>query len=73
MGTTSLWTIVLPVCLIVGCSSASDPEQKPPQKTVFDGLVGTEQRARDVQKTVNENAERARKATDSQERGDSSP
>jgi hypothetical protein len=67
--------LVLGVSLLSACSSG-DPAAKtpaPPQKTVFDPLVQTEQRARDGQKTIDENAERTRKATDAEERGDSSP
>jgi hypothetical protein len=59
----------LSVLFIVSCASP-DP---PPKKTVFDPLVQAEQRARDVQKTVNAQAEAASKAVDTQERGDTSP
>jgi hypothetical protein len=69
--------LVLGVSLLSACSSgdpaAKTPAPKPPEKTVFDPLVQTEQRARDVQKTVDENAERTRKAADAEERGDKSP
>jgi hypothetical protein len=66
MGWLQVWTISLSVLFITSCSS---PEP-PPKKTVFDPLLQTEQRARDVQKTVDENAEATRKALDAQERGD---
>jgi hypothetical protein len=36
-------------------------------------LLQTEQRARDVQKAVDANAEATRKAVDTQERGDTAP
>ena len=71
MGANSLWKMLLPVCLLMGCGSPESPERKLPEKTVFDPLVKQEQRARDVQKTVDENAERTRKAVDAQERGES--
>jgi len=70
MGTNSLWQMLLPVCLLVGCGSAESPAQKPQEKTVFDPLVQQEQRARDVQKTVDANADRTRKMLDAQERGE---
>jgi len=43
------------------------------KKTVFDPLLQAEQRARDVQKTVDQNADSTRKAVDTQERGDTAP
>jgi hypothetical protein len=54
---------------IVSCGS---PEP-PPKKTVFDPLLQAEEHAREVQKTVNAQAEAASKAVDTQERGDTSP
>ncbi len=48
-----------------GCS---DPP--PPKKTVFDPLTQQVDRAREVQKTVDQNADATRSAVDSQERGD---
>jgi hypothetical protein len=39
---------------------------------VFDPLTQQEERAREVQKTVDEQAARTRKAIDAQERGDTS-
>lgn len=69
--------LVLGASLLAACSSgqpaAPTPGPKPPEKTVFDPLVQTEQRARDVQTTIDASAERARKAADAQERGDSAP
>jgi hypothetical protein len=56
----------------VSCSS-SEPPPKPPEKNVFDSLTQTEQRARDVQKTLDDSASRARQSVAAQERGDSAP
>ena len=66
---SKLSTMLLPVLFIIGCAA---PEP-PPQKTVFDPLVQAEQRARDVQKTVDQHADSMRKAVDTQERGDTNP
>ena len=63
-------TMSLSVLFIVSCGS---PDPPPPKRTVFDPLLQSEQRARDVQKTVNEQADAARKALDTQERGDTTP
>jgi hypothetical protein len=69
MGLLKVSTMSLAVLFIVSCAS---PEP-PPKQTVFDPLLQAEQRARDVQKTVNAQAEATSKAVDSQERGDTSP
>ncbi len=45
----------------------------PPKKNVFDPLTQQLDRARDVQKAVDQNADKTRAAVDSQERGDGSP
>jgi hypothetical protein len=80
-------TISLTVSFILGCSSQSaDPPgvatpgvatpaaaPAPPVKTVFDPLTQQLNRARDVQKTVDQNSDNTRKAVDSQERGDNTP
>jgi hypothetical protein len=66
-----VWTMSLSVLFIVSCASPEPPP--PPKKTVFDPLTQQLDRARDVQKTVDENAEAARKAVDAQERGDKPP
>lgn len=58
-------TVCLAVLLLAGCSNP-----QPPKKTVFDPLTQQEERARDVQKTVDQNAAETRRAVDSQERGD---
>jgi hypothetical protein len=70
MGLARGLTMALSVMFIVSCST---PEPPPPKKTVFDPLLQTEQRARDVQKTVDQNADSTRKAVDTQERGDTTP
>jgi hypothetical protein len=68
-----LCLLALPAVYFTGCSSGKEPPPKPPEKTVFDSLTQTEQRARDVQKTLDESASRARQSVAAQERGDSSP
>ncbi len=73
MGLIKLWILALASLLVIGCSAAEDQGPKPPQKTVLDPLIKQEQRARDVQRTVDEAAERERKAVDAQEQGDSAP
>lgn len=60
-------TVALAVLFIAGCSSSEPP---PPAKTVFDPLTQQVDKAREVQKTVDEAAERTKKAIDDQERGD---
>jgi hypothetical protein len=69
MGLFRVLTMSLAVLFTVSCAS---PEP-PPKKTVFDPLLQTEQRARDVQKTVDAQADATRKAVDAQESGDTSP
>ena len=69
MGWARVLTISLSVLFIMSCGS---PEP-PPKKTVFEPLLQSEQRARDVQKTVDANADATRKAVDTQERGDTAP
>jgi hypothetical protein len=69
MGYVKYSTMALSVLFIVACSS---PDPPPPAKTVFDPLTGQLDRARDVQKTVDENAERTRKQSE-QESGDTRP
>lgn|GEM_PF-1555556 len=79
--TTTLW---LMVSFIQACSQApdatpakSDPPaaapSSPPGKTVFDPLTGTLGRARGVQDTVDQSAERTRRAVENEEHGDSAP
>jgi hypothetical protein len=69
MGWRRVLTMSLSVLFIMSCGS---PEP-PPKKTVFEPLLQTEERAREVQKTVDANAEATRKAVDTQERGDTAP
>jgi hypothetical protein len=59
--------MALLVMFIAACSSESPP---PPAKTVFDPLTQQMQRAREVQKTVDEQAQKTRETVDQQERGD---
>jgi hypothetical protein len=69
MGWLRVVTMSLSVLFITGCGA---PEP-PPKKTVFEPLLQNEERAREVQKTVDANAEATRKAVDTQERGDTAP
>ena len=69
MGLLKVLTMSLSVLFIMSCAS---PEP-PPKKTVFDPMLQAEQRARDVQKTVNAQADATSKAVDTQERGDTTP
>jgi hypothetical protein len=62
--------MVLMLSFLAGCS---EPQPPPPAKTVFDPLTQQMDRARDVQKTVDEQAEKTRKAIDDQERGSTPP
>ena len=66
MGYVKCWTMALAVLFTAGCSA---PEP-PPKKTVFDPLTQQMDKAREVQKTVDEAAERTKKAVEQQERGD---
>ena len=67
-------TMSLAVLFILSCTSPpSPPPPARPKPTVFDPLIQSEERAREVQKTVDQNAEATRKAIDTQERGDTSP
>lgn len=71
MGKVKLWTMTLSVLFILGCAAPEPPP--PPKKTVFDPLLQSEERAREVQKTVDANADATRKAVDAQEHGDTPP
>jgi len=73
MGVLRYSTLWLAVFFIQGCSPGEPAPPPPHAKTVIDPLLQTEERARDVQKTVDQHAESMRKAIDSQERGDTSP
>jgi hypothetical protein len=72
MGMLKNSTVSLSVLFILGCSSGQSTDPPPPPKTVFDPLTQQLGRARDVQKTVDQNADSTRKAVESQERGDAS-
>ncbi len=69
MGLFKVLTMSVSVLFMLSCAS---PET-PPKKTVFDPLLQSEERAREVQKTVDANADATRKAVDTQERGDTAP
>ena len=73
MKLTIICLMALPLAGLAGCSLSNEPAPKPPEKNVFDSLTQTEQRARDVQKTLDDNASRARQSVAAQERGDSAP
>jgi len=70
MGYVKCSTMVLSILCIAGCAS---PDPPPKQKTVFDPLTQNLDRARDVQTTVDKQAERTRKDLEAQERGDTPP
>lgn len=69
---TLILSTVASSCLFLAACSAPPPPT-PPEKTVFDPLLQDEQRARDVQKTVDASAEQTRRAVENQERGDTAP
>jgi hypothetical protein len=77
MGVLKFSALSLAASLLQGCSSgqppAAPPPAAPPAKTVFDPLTQQLDRTRDVQKTIDQSAEKTRTAVDSQERGDGSP
>lgn len=82
MGTLRITTLCLVVSFIQACSASPDAshaqrdahaDTPPPQKTVFDPLTGTLGRARSVQGTLDQSAERTRQAIDQEEHGDSAP
>ncbi len=75
MGTLKRSSVFLAVTLachgtLTACSAPPPPP--PPEKTVFDPLKQDMERAREVQKTVNQQADDTRKNVDAQERGDDS-
>jgi hypothetical protein len=69
MGRLRVVTMSLSILFITSCGST----EPPPKKTVFEPLLQAEGRAKEVQKTVDANAEAMRKAVDTQERGDTAP
>jgi len=72
MHVLKFWTMALSVSFILGCSR-EQPPPPPPAKTVFEPLLQSEERAREVQKTVDQNSDSTRKAVENQERGDDPP
>jgi hypothetical protein len=70
MGLQKILTVALAVLFTAGCSAPSPP---PPPKTVFDPLTHDLDRARDVQRTVDESTDATRRAVQAQENGDPSP
>lgn len=72
MSVLRLSTPWLATLFILGCSPTPPPDTTPPTKTVFDPLTQPLNKARGVQKTVDQQAEEQRKAIDSAEHGDSS-
>jgi hypothetical protein len=70
MGLQKISTMTLAVLFTAGCSAPAPP---PPAKTVFDPLTHDLDRAREVQKTVDQNTDATRKAVQAQENGDPSP
>jgi hypothetical protein len=78
MGVLKFSALSLAASVLQGCSSgqppaASSPGAAPPEKTLFDPPTQQLDRARDVQKSIDQSADKTRTAVDSQERGDASP
>jgi hypothetical protein len=71
MGLQKISPMAVAVLFTASCSAPAPPP--PPPKTVFDPLIHDLDRARDVQKTVDENTDATRKAVQAQESGDPSP
>jgi hypothetical protein len=69
MGLSKNVTMLLSILVIAGCAP---PDRPPRPKTVFEPLTQQVDRAREVQKTVDEHADSSREAVDTQERGDTS-
>ena len=70
MGMSKNVTMSLSILFIAGCAPHDGP---PKPKTVFQPLLQAAQRAHEPRKTVDEHADAARKAVDTQERGDTPP
>ena len=72
MGALGASTVLLAVLFIQGCSSSQAPEPPAasPPKTVFDPMTQSLDKARGVQQTVDQQADRTRSEMDAQERGD---
>jgi hypothetical protein len=76
MGYVKYSTLALAVLFIASCSSPEPPppaKEPPPAKTVFDPLTRQLDRAREVQKTVDEGAEKTRNEIENQEHGENRP
>ena len=73
MGVLKFSALSLAVSLLQGCSSGHPPDPPPPAKTIFDPMTQQLDRARDVQKTIDQSADKTSAAVESQERGDGSP
>ncbi len=73
MGVLKLSALSLAVSLLQGCSSGQTPDAPPPAKTAFDPVTQPLDRAREVQRTIDQSADRTRAAVESQARGDGSP
>jgi hypothetical protein len=73
MKLTILCLLALPGAYLAGCSSRDEPAPKRPEKTILDPLLKTEQRARDVQKSLDQSASQARRSVAAQEKGDAEP
>jgi hypothetical protein len=71
MGLQKISTMAVAVLFTASCSAPAPPP--PPAKTVFDPLTHDLDRAREVQKTVDENTDATRKAVQAQENGDPTP
>jgi hypothetical protein len=67
MGYVKRMTMTLAVMFIVSCSASQPP---PPARTVFDPVTQELDKAREVQKTVDENAAKTRQAIENQARGE---
>lgn len=85
MRALEVWTLGLAIAFIGACSGgpegtsadrhrAAEAPATPPSKTVFDPITRTPlDRARSVQGTLDESAERTRGAVEREERGDGAP
>jgi hypothetical protein len=60
-----LLVAVISLGIVTGCG-----ESKPPQKTVFDPLLQTKQKARDVEQKLQESAQRQKDEIEQGERGE---
>jgi hypothetical protein len=70
MGYVNWSSAALSLMFVASCSSREPP---PPAKTVFEPMTHQIDKAREVQKSVDENAEKTRKEIENQERGENHP